>query len=60
MYIARGEKLETRSHLAVAFGRKYIIEEEFKSLNESYRKLTKNTNLYINGLKDKSKQQNNQ
>jgi len=29
LYIARGEIVETRSHLAVAYGRKYITSIEF-------------------------------
>ena len=51
LYIARGEICETRSHLAVAFGRKYITREQFISLNNTYCQLSKDLNLYINSLK---------
>lgn len=50
LYITRGEIIETRSHLAVAFGRKYISKEKFIELNSEYKQLTKNLNLYINNL----------
>src|SRR3989338_9286161 len=48
LYIARGEICETRSHLAVAFGRKYIGSTTFSSLNDTYCQLAKDLNLYIN------------
>ena len=51
LYIARGEILETRSHLAVAFGQKYINKEKFVEINNGYCELTKNLNSYINSLK---------
>ena len=51
LYIARGEICETRSHLAVALGRKYISREQFISLNNTYCQLSKSLNLYINSLK---------
>ena len=53
LYIARGEIAETRSHLAVAFGRKYIKLEKFFKLNTRYCKLAKEMNLYINSLVNK-------
>jgi len=55
LYISRGEIVETRSHLAVAFGRHYINKEKFIKLNEGYKKLTKNLNLYINNLSNNKK-----
>lgn len=55
LYISRGEITETRSHLAVAYGRKYIKEKKFIELNEGYKKITKELNLYINSLKKKNK-----
>jgi len=51
LYISRGEICETRSHLAVAFGRKYVTENEFKDANDSYCVLSKELNLYINHLR---------
>ncbi len=51
LYIARGEICETRSHLAVALGRKYISKDRFITLNNIYCQLSKNLNLYINSLK---------
>lgn len=53
LYISRGELSETRSHLAVAFGRKYITLKEFERLNKGYSSLVKEINLYINGLSRK-------
>lgn len=50
LYIARGEIVETRSHLAVAYGQKYIVKDKFKELNEGYKKLAKDLNLFINSL----------
>lgn len=50
LYIARGEITETRSHLAVALGRKYITREQFIEMNKRYTQLAKNLNLYINSL----------
>lgn len=51
LYISRAEITETRSHLAVAYGRKYISKEKFIELNEKYKQLTKSLNLYINSFK---------
>ena len=51
LYIARGELAETRSHLAVALGRKYINDVKFKNINIRYCDLAKKINLYINSLK---------
>ena len=53
LYIVRGEIAETRSHLAVAYGRKYIFKEKFVVLNESYEKLAIDLNKYISSLKNK-------
>ncbi|MBD3311018.1 MAG: four helix bundle protein [Candidatus Magasanikbacteria bacterium] len=51
-YIARGEIMETRSHLSVAFGNKYTSEEEFKNLDQEYKKLTKKLNSFINKIRN--------
>lgn len=51
LYISRGEITETRSHLAVAYGRQYLKQKNFIDLNERYKKLAKDLNLYINSLK---------
>jgi four helix bundle protein len=53
LYIARGEIMETRSHLTVCFGRKYITGEVFQELNRRYTQLTKDINAFIKGLYDK-------
>lgn len=53
LYIARGEILETRSHLAVAFGRKYIEPNIFQHLNREYTTLTKRLNIFIKGIQNK-------
>jgi len=50
LYIARGEIVETRSHLAVAFGRTYIDNIMFKELNSIYVTLTIDLNKYIKSL----------
>lgn len=50
LYITRGEICETRSHLLVASGRKYISEEQFSKINSEYLILTKQLNSYINSL----------
>lgn len=53
LYIARGEIVETRSHLAVAYGQKYISKDVFSLLNNRYKQLTIDLNKYILNLKDK-------
>lgn len=50
LYIARGEVTETRSHLAVAFGRRYIDKVIFDALNTGYLILIKKLNSYIAGI----------
>ncbi len=50
LYITRGEIVETRSHLAVAFGRKYIDHQTFIKLNKQYTQLTIDLNKYIKSL----------
>lgn len=50
LYISRGEIVETRSHLAVAYARKYIDQETFSKLNSGYTTLTKQLNKYIQTL----------
>ncbi|MFA6427191.1 MAG: four helix bundle protein [Candidatus Magasanikbacteria bacterium] len=55
LYIARAEITETRSHLAVASGRKYIAEDIFVDLNTKYCDLAKDLNLFINSLKSDNK-----
>jgi four helix bundle protein len=51
LYISRGEITETRSHLSVVYGKKYIDQENFIDLNNRYKQLAKDLNLYINSLK---------
>ena len=50
LYIARGEILETRSHLSVAYGRKYMLKRVFITLNSGYLELVKDLNAYIKSL----------
>ncbi len=52
LYQARGEIHEVRSHLAVAWGRGYVNDEQFKHLDGKYEELTKNLNGFINSLKE--------
>ena len=53
LYIARGEIVETRSHLAVAYGQKYTDQSTFTDLNKRYTMLTQRLNLYINSLNNR-------
>ena len=50
LYQARGESEETRSHLRVAFGLKYMSEEKFNYLEQEYRGLGAGINSYIKSL----------
>ena len=51
LYIARGETEETRSHLRVALGRKYLSKDEFEFLDKEYEGLGVGINFYIQDLK---------
>jgi len=51
LYTSRGECEETRSHLRVASGLKYIDEEVFVSLEQEYEGLSKGISSYIRVLK---------
>lgn len=51
LYIARGEIEETRSHLRVAYGLKYIKEEILVWLDKEYEGLSKGISTYIQTLK---------
>lgn len=51
LYIARGEVEETRSHLRVALGRKYITQQTFNRLDQEYEGLGKGISMYIKTLK---------
>lgn len=58
LYIARGEVQETQSHLAVAWGRKYIDSTKFQNLSRRYEKLKVGINNYINSINEKQNKQN--
>lgn len=51
LYTARGECEETRSHLRVALGLKYIDNKVFNHLDEEYEGLTKGISSYIRSLR---------
>ena len=51
LYTSRGECEETRSHLRVALGLKYIDVNEFGNLDEEYEGLSKGISSYIRSLK---------
>lgn len=53
LYTARGEVEETRSHLRVALGRKYIEKEKFDRLDKEYEGLGVGMNRYIQSVKSK-------
>lgn len=50
-YTSRGEAEETRTHLRVAYGLKYIKEETFTSLDKESEGLSKGVSVYIRALK---------
>ena len=54
LYTSRGECEETRSHLSVALGLKYINKKTFDYLDKEYEELTKGINAYIRSLKKTS------
>ena len=54
LYISRGEAEETRSHLRVALGRKYINKEVFNKLDKEYEGLGKGISSYIKTLRKDS------
>jgi four helix bundle protein len=47
LYIARGEIEETRSHLRVAYGRKYLSNEIFEYIDKEYEGLAKGISKFI-------------
>jgi four helix bundle protein len=51
LYTFRGECEETRSHLRVAFGLKYIDAKVFNNLDGEYEGLSKGISSYIRSLK---------
>ena len=51
LYTSRGECEETRSHLRVALGLKYIDKNVFTYLDEEYEGLSKGISSYIRSLK---------
>jgi len=51
LYTARGECEETRSHLRVALGLKYIDKTVFNHLDEEYEGLSKGISSYIRFMK---------
>ena len=50
LYQSRGECVETRSHLRVANGLKFLPDEDFKYLDKEYSGLAKGINSYIKSL----------
>jgi four helix bundle protein len=51
LYTSRGECEETRSHLRVALGVKYIDKKVFNHMNEEYEGLSKGISSYIRSIK---------
>jgi len=51
LYTSRGECEETRSHLHVALGLKYIDKKTFVYMDEEYEGLSKGVSTYIRSLK---------
>lgn len=50
LYQSRGECVETRSHLKVACGLKYITRKEYEYFEKEYLGLGKGINSYIGSL----------
>ena len=51
LYTSRGEVEETRSHLQVGLGRKYLTSEDFHYLDQEYKGLGIGINKYVQSLK---------
>ena len=51
LYTSRGECEETRSHLRVALGLKYIDKKVFVNLDQEYEGLTKGISSYIRSIR---------
>lgn len=51
LYTSRGECHETRSHLRVAFGLKYIDKKVFNYMDEEYEGLSKGISSYVQSIK---------
>ncbi len=51
LIIARGSICETRSHLLIALGLKYLSKEKSEELENDYEILSKQTNSFIGFLK---------
>jgi len=54
LYTSRGECEETRSHLRVICGLKYITKEKLDYLDKKYEGLSKGISGYIRSLKTKN------
>ncbi len=52
LYTSRGETEETRSHLRISFGRRYIAEKTFTDLDRDYEGLSKGIAKYICSLNE--------
>lgn len=52
LYTSRGEVEETRSHLRVAYGLKYVEKGIFTLLDKEYEGLSKGISTYIRKLKE--------
>ena len=51
LIVARGSIYETRSHLSIALGLKYIKDKDFKDIDNRYEVLSKRLNAFINSIK---------
>lgn len=55
LYQARGETIEIRSHLRVAFGLGLLDDATFQKLDRSYEGLGAGINAYINSIQHSAK-----
>ena len=51
LIVSRGSIYETRSHLSIALGLKYIKEEDFENIDKRYEILSKRLNAFINRVR---------
>jgi len=50
LYQARGEAIEVRSHLKVAHGLGFLLEGDYDSLDNEYKRLSAGINAYIKSI----------
>ncbi len=59
LMVARGSIMETRSHLAIALGLKYLSDADYKKLEADYDALTRSLNAFIKSLRPTNQEPTN-